>query len=196
VVYIVVPPVPGTYIYSITNLTDALTNAASSNLTGSVTITVSAAPTNSPASLGSQTNCAGTVNPPLAVLDTNAVVWYDTNGNVVASGTPSFVPADVLPGTWPYFAAEISSNGCAGPAVEVDLVLVPCTNPPVILLNGTNGAIQWFGNLTLQSTTNLAPPVVWQDVSINGVVGTNTWHWTNGVPPWTNPYNFFRLFTN
>jgi hypothetical protein len=196
VVYIVVPPAAGTYVYTITNLSDALTNAASSNLTGSVTITVYAVPTNSPVSLGSQTNCLGTANPPLVVIDTNSVVWYDTNGVIVASNTTSFIPIDVLPGTWPYFAAEVSSNGCAGPAIEVDLVLVPCTNPPAIMLNGTNGLIQWFGNLTLQSTTNLAPPVVWQDVFTNGIYGTNTWYWTNGVPPWTNSYYFFRLFTN
>jgi hypothetical protein len=71
-----------------------------------------------------------------------------------------------------------------------------CTNAPVISLSGTNGTIQWFGDLTLQSTPNLLPPVVWTDVYTNGVMGTNTWLWTNGVPPWTNPYYFFRLFTN
>jgi hypothetical protein len=50
--------------------------------------------------------------------------------------------------------------------------------------------------LTLQSTPNLLPPVVWKDVYTNGVMSTNVWYWTNGVPPWTNPYYFFRLFTN
>ena len=188
----------GATIYTITNLTDAVATAVASNLTGSVTITVYAVPTNLPVSFGGQTNCAGVANPPLVVADTNSVVWYDTNGIIVASDTNSFTPTDSAPGTWSYFAAEINTNGCAGPAVQVDLVLLACTNPPVIKWGGTNGVgtIEWFGNLTLQSATNLLPPVTWTPVVTNAPVGTNIWNWTNGVPPWTNPYNFFRLNTN
>jgi hypothetical protein len=115
---------------------------------------------------------------------------------LVASGTTSFTPPDTDPGVYTYYAAEVNSSGCVGPKVPVSLVVKACTNAPVISLSGTNGTIQWFGDLTLQSTPNLLPPVVWTDVYTNGVMGTNTWLWTNGVPPWTNPYYFFRLFTN
>lgn len=61
-------------------------------------------------------------------------------------------------------------------------------NPPAISFNGTNGTVQWFGDLTLLSTTNLLPPVIWTPLT-NGSMGTNTWYWTNTVPP----IQFFKL---
>ncbi len=186
--YFVNPSAPGSYSYSITNLTDAVTNAYATNLTGVVLVTVYEVPTNAPVSSGNQTNCVGVANPALVIPGTNSIIWYDSNTNVVALNTNSFVPGDTAPGNWLYYAAEINSNGCVGPFTAVNLVLLACTNPPAIQWNGTNGTVAWFGNLTLLSSTNLSPPVTWTVLS-NGVMQTNIWNWTNTTPP----IQFFRL---
>jgi hypothetical protein len=159
-----------------------------------------------PTSNGGQTNCAGVANPPLSVTvftnfdnPTNLTAnWYTHVGTLVATHSLTFVPTDTAPGTHTYWveAQDFASGLVSTNRTQVNLILQSCANPPAISFDGANGAVQWFGNLKLQSTTNLVPPVVWQDVFTNGTMGTNIWYWTNGVPPWTNQYYFFRLFTN
>ncbi|HEV2453792.1 MAG TPA: hypothetical protein VGY98_06000, partial [Verrucomicrobiae bacterium] len=52
------------------------------------------------------------------------------------------------------------------------------------------GTIQWPGNLTLLSTTNLTPPVIWTSVSTGSMfLAPNTFTFTNTNPP----AEFFRL---
>ena len=193
----VTPDATGWFHYTITNLVDG-TNGVSTNITGGIAVYVNPIPLGVPVSNGDQTNCAGNINPPLTVTDGNLVSWYDANYNLVASGTNSFIPSATDPGVYTYYAAETNSFGCAGTNVQVNLVILACTNPPVITFSGTNGVgiIQWFGNLTLESATNLVPPVTWKPVFTNPIVSIYDWYWTNGVPPWTNPYYFFRLNTN
>ncbi len=194
----ITPTNMGWFYYSITNFSDA--NGSSTNISGGVAVYVNALPDGVPISNGDQTNCAGVVNPALSVTDTNigiTINWHDSFGGLVASVTNlpgtnvyTYIPDDTDPGAWTYYAAEVNVSGCEGPAVPVTLWLLDCSSPPSIQFNGTNGSVQWFGNLTLQSTTNLAP-AVWVNVT-NGGLGTNTWIWTNGV----SPQNFFRLDTN
>ena len=193
----VTPKTTGWFNYTITNLVDG-TNGVSTNITGGVAVYVNPIPLGVPTSNGNQTNCAGNANPPLTVTDGALVSWYDADYNLVASGTNSFTPSATDPGVYTYYAAETNSFGCTGTNVQVNLVILACTNPPAITYSGANGvgSVQWFGNLTLQSTTNLLPTVIWNDVFTNGIIGTNILYWTNGVPPWTNPYYFFRLNTN
>ena len=183
--------------YTITNIVDG-TNGVSTFITGAVAVYVNPIPLGVPSSNGNQTNCAGNANPPLTVTDGALVSWYDANYNLVACGTNSFTPSATDPGVYTYYAAETNSFGCAGTNVQVNLVILSCANPPAITYAGTNGvgSIQWFGNWSLESTTNLLPPVIWTSVITNPTVSTYNWYWTNGVPPWTNPYYFFRLNTN
>lgn len=193
---IVVPGSTGWYTNTITNLVDG-TGVASTNITGNAAVYVNPLAAGIPVGQN-QTNCAGVLpNPTLSVTVApgDTADWYDSQTNLVASGTTNYVPDDVTAGTKQYFVTEVNGSGCGGNQTEVDLVLMPCTNPPAIYLSGTNGTITWFGDLTLQGTTNLVPPTVWQDLS-NGVFGTNVLSFTNGVPPWTNQYYFFRLNTN
>ena len=195
---VVIPTNTGWFNYTITNIVDGA-GGVSTNVTGGIAVYVNPLPTGvPPVSNGDQTNCAGLPNAPLTVNYEGAGVvnWYDANTNQVASGTNSFTPPDSDPGVYTYYAAEANSSGCHGTLVAVHLVLLDCSNPPIITWGGTNGVgtVQWIGNLTLQSTTNLLPPN-WIDV-VTGSGVTNIWSWTNGVPPWTNPYYFFRLNTN
>jgi hypothetical protein len=128
--------------------------------------------------------------------------WAGGGGAVlVATNTLIYHPTNRVCGAYTYYVrARVinpSFTNCicqSSNLVPVMFVIVP--QPLAIQLNGTNGVgmIQWFGNLTLQSTTNLAP-AVWEDV-LTGQLMTNTFTWTNHVPPWTNSYYFFRLNTN
>jgi hypothetical protein len=156
-----------------------------------------------PSNDGDQINCAGVANPPLSVTvftnfdnPTNLTAnWYTDGGTLVTNHSLTYLPTDTAPGTNTYWveAQDFASGLVSTNRTQVNLILQACTNPPVISFNGTNGTIQWFGNLTLQSTTNLNPPVMWIDLTNPGpFVGTNIWSWTNGVPP----INFFRLNTN
>ena len=179
---------PGVYLYYAqeVNAGDCGTNQIA------VYLMLNAVPTNAPANPVSRTNCAGVLpNPALSVTvgGGNTANWYDyTRTNSLTNGTTIYVPTNNTAGVYPFFVTEVNASGCESTnQIEVDLVLLACTNPPAITLSGTNGTIQWFGNLTLQSTTNLAPPA-WQSIT-NGSMGTNVWNWTNGVPP----INFFRL---
>jgi tetrahydromethanopterin S-methyltransferase subunit B len=152
-----------------------------------------------------QTNCAGVINSPLVVTSSvpGAVFnWYaDATGTnlLAAAANPFLPPTATVAGTYYYYVQTQDTNYLVSSNLtQFTLLVEACTNPPAITYAGTNGvgAIQWYGDLTLQSTPNLLPPVVWKDVYTNGVMSTNVWYWTNGVPPWTNPYYFFRLFTN
>ena len=192
------PNTPTNYSYWVTNLYDAYTNTAdygidpTNALFGVATVTVYPIPAVAPTSPVSKTNCVGLPNPPLfvTVLTNDTADWYDASTNLVASGTTNYSPANNTPGTWQYFATEVNASGCESTnQIEVDLLLLACTNPPAISFNGTNGTVQWFGDLTLLSTTNLLPPVTWTPVVTNASMGTNTWYWTNTVPP----IQFFKL---
>jgi hypothetical protein len=83
----------------------------------------------------------------------------------------------------------LSSTG----AVQTTLSLYDCTNSPTINLDAANGTgtIQWPGNLTLLSTTNLTPPITWSTVATGTVFSAsgNSLTFTNTNPP----VQFFRL---
>jgi hypothetical protein len=118
-----------------------------------------------------------------------------------ATNTLTFIPTNRIAGIYTNWvrARVINTNFtyCICQSTNLTPVTFVIVPPPLsIQLNGTNGVgmIQWFGNLTLQSTTNLAP-AVWEDV-LTGQLMINTFTWTNHVPPWTNSYYFFRLNTN
>ena len=196
------------YSYSVTNLSDAFTNTSDTvnDLTGVATVTVDPPPAGPPTSLGDVSSCYGVSVPLLvSVPDGFTADWYGdpTLTNLLASGQTNYTPAIVnanMATTNVYWVVErfndpnLLADDCISASNTVSLVLLNCTNPPAISLVGTNGTIQWFGDLTLQSTTNLLP-ANWVDVT-NGGMGTNSWYWTNGLPPWTNSYYFFRLYTN
>ena len=183
---------PSNNVYYITSVQD--TNMCEpGDILGTNTIVVNPLPSGVPVSNGNKTNCVGVANPPLTVTDTNSVIWYDTHGDVMASYTNSFTPTNSTTGVWTYYAAEVSASGCTnGNVIQVNLVLVPCTNLITsITLSGTNVLISWSGDYVLQSATNLTPPVMWTPVFTQAVVAPYTW--TNStVPPPTN--NFFRLY--
>jgi len=187
--YIPTDTTPGVHRYFVTevNAGDCGTNQTE------VDLVLNAIPTNPPTKPVNQTNCTGVLpNPPLSVTVSagNVANWYDANTNLVASGTTNYSPTNNTPGTWQYFVTEVNASGCESTnQIEVDLLLLACTNPPAISFNGTNGTVQWFGDLTLLSTTNLLPPVTWTPVVTNAFMGTNTWYWTNTVPP----IQFFKL---
>lgn len=142
------------------------------------------------------TNCIEIPAPTFTVTVTNGQTanWYDSSGTPVASGM-SFTPTNSLAGTWTY-AAEATdplSGLVSTGSVLATLSLYDCTNPLAISLNPANGTgtIQWPGNLTLLSTTNLTPPIVWSSVATGSVfsAGGNTLTFTNTNPP----VEFFRL---
>jgi hypothetical protein len=144
------------------------------------------------------TNCVEIPDPAFTVVVTNGQTadWYAVpSGGTPAATTLSFTPTNSSAGTWQYSAQAVdpmsglSSTG----AVLATLSLYDCTNSPAINLNSANGTgtIQWPGNLTLLSTTNLTPPVVWTSVSTGSVFSAqgNTLTFTNANPP----VEFFRL---
>ena len=185
----VTPTAAGLFTYTITNIMDG-TRGVSTNITGGIAITVNALPTDVPVSSGDKTNCAGVANPPLTVTTGGALVnWYNVNYNLVAFSTNSFTPSDTEPGVYIYYAAETNSFGCTGTNVAVNLVLLDClTNQPVISVAGTNVSVSWFGNVKLQSTTNLLTP--WLDELTNPFVAQTNLLFPKFGPP---PEKFFRL---
>jgi hypothetical protein len=153
-----------------------------------------------PAAVGTfdESNCVEVPNPTFTVAVTNGQTadWYavPSSGTPVATGTLSYAPTNSSAGTWQYAAqavdpvSQLASTG----AVQVTLTLFNCTNPLTINLNGASGTgtIQWPGNLTLLSTTNLTPPVVWTSQATGSVFSTvNTLTFTNT----STPLQFFRL---
>jgi hypothetical protein len=145
------------------------------------------------------TNCIEIPNPTFTVVVTNGQTanWYavPSGGTPAAAGTLTFTPTNSSAGIWQYLVqavdpiTELSSTG----AVLATLSLYDCTNSLAISLNSASGTgtIQWPGNLTLLSTTNLTPPVVWTSISTGSVFSAqgNTLTFTNANPP----VEFFRL---
>ncbi len=172
--------------------------AVSTNRTPVVFAIIPAVPTLVAPSV--QTNCAGTLNPQFSVIVTNgqSAYWYATNSSVrLANNTLFNPPPNATPGVWMFSAQAVDpvSGLTSTNTATVTLILEACDNPPTISMNPTNGIgqIQWEGDLTLLSTTNLAPPVMWTSVSTGSMsVPTNTFTWTNTSPP----MQFFRLTTN
>ena len=103
--------------------------------------------------------------------------WYDGAATKVAAGTTAFAPTNTLAASYAYSAVarDVSSGLMSTNQVSATLVLK--TYVPIITLSAGSGDIKWVGGYTLQSTTNLTPPVVWVDVT-NGVAGTNDWSYT------------------
>jgi hypothetical protein len=146
------------------------------------------------------TNCIQIPTPTFSVIVTNGqtadwYMWSGTSivGSPVAVGT-SFTPTNSSAGTFEFAAEAVdpSSGLSSTGAVLATLSLYDCSQPLAISLNSTNGTgtIQWPGNLTLLSTTNLTPPVVWTSVSTGSVFSTlNTLTFINTNPP----VQFFRL---
>ncbi|HTV42662.1 MAG TPA: hypothetical protein VMF08_19010 [Candidatus Sulfotelmatobacter sp.] len=142
------------------------------------------------------TNCIEVPNPTftVAVASGQTASWYA----VPSTGTPltnalSFTPTNSSPGAWEFSAWAVDSgSGLASTgSVLATLSLSNCSSPPVLSFNpaaGT-GTIQWQGNLTLLSTTNLAPPVVWTNIATGSNFATpNTFTFTTNAP-----VQFFRL---
>ena len=108
--------------------------------------------------------------------------WYDSSATKVATGTTAFAPTNTLAGAYNYWAvardvnSQLISTNSVGTVTPGSVVatLVLQTYVPKITLSAQSGTIQWVGGYTLQSATNLVPPVVWVDVT-NGVAGTNEW---------------------
>lgn len=143
-----------------------------------------------------QTNCVEIPNPTFTVAVTNGQIadWYAVPPGAMplASGT-SYTPTNTAVGQWDFSAVAIdpgtglSSTG----AVDATLTLYDCSSPPTLTVNpnGT-GTVQWLGNLTLLSATNLTPPVAWKSVATGSMfLAPNTLTWTNSNPP----VQFFRL---
>ena len=143
------------------------------------------------------TNCVEVPNPTFTVAVTNGQIadWY----SVPSTGTPltnalSYTPTNSSVGGWTFSVVAVDTNSelSSTGAVLVTLSLSNCSSPPVISINPANntGTIQWPGNLTLLSTTNLTPPVVWTNVATGSNFSTpNTFTFTNTNPP----EQFFRL---
>jgi hypothetical protein len=131
----------------------------------------------------------------VSVTDPSETVnWYDSTGtNLLARNvaTNAFIPTNSTPGNYPYYAQAVATNNYVSPLMEVPFVVLDClsTNASISVVGGTNISVSWFGNLELQGTTNLAPPVNWVDIFTNPVVG-----WTNIIQTNGNPPNeFFRV---
>ncbi|MDR3457078.1 MAG: hypothetical protein P4N60_06500 [Verrucomicrobiae bacterium] len=145
----------------------------------------------------SQTNCAGVMNDQsqlaVTVSGGQTVNWYDASTNLLARGVNPFTPTNTAPGVYTEYAQAVDTGTyyVSPNFTPVTLTLLDClTNPPVIsLVGGSNINVSWFGDLKLQSTTNLAPPVIWVDVFTNPVVGPTNLSWPGGTPP----VEFFRL---
>lgn len=170
--------------------------AVSTNRTPVVFVIIPANPT----AIGAVdvTNCIEVPSPTFTVVVTNGQTanWYA----VPSSGTPvtntlSFTPTNTSVGTWEFSAIAVDpvSGLVSTGSVSATLSLYDCSNPLSISLNSTNGTgtIQWPGNLTLLSTTNLTPPIVWTTVTTGSVFSSsgNTLTFTNTNPP----VEFFRL---
>ena len=145
------------------------------------------------------TNCVEIPAPTFTVIVTNGqnANWYTvpSGGSPVAANTTSFTPTNTSAGTWTFSAVAVDPpSGLASTgAIQTTLSLYDCTNSPTINLNPANGTgtIQWPGNLTLLSTTNLTPPIVWSTVATGTVFSAsgNSLTFTNTNPP----IQFFRL---
>jgi uncharacterized repeat protein (TIGR03803 family) len=81
----------------------------------------------------------------------------------------------ILSGNTLYGTAENGGTNSSGMVFSLSLPTPPLT----IIRSGTNAIVTWPTNafeFTLQSTTNLVPPVVWTTVSLPpyAVIYTNT----------------------
>ncbi|MGH7940355.1 MAG: hypothetical protein ACREFR_04720, partial [Limisphaerales bacterium] len=153
-----------------------------------------------PAAIGpfTQTNCIQVADPTFTVAVTHGQTanWYPvpSRGTPVAVNALTFTPSNLLSGTWEFAAQALDPNtGLSSTGVvTATLTLFDCTNSLDISLNPRTGAgtIQWPGNLTLLSTTNLTPPVVWTSAATGSIfLAPNTLTWTKTNPP----VEFFRL---
>jgi hypothetical protein len=189
--------------FSIISLTDTYgaKTTSSNDLTGSALVIVdpfvASAPTvpvpvtyncpNEPAVLS-------VVVPPNFTAD-----WFADAGltTSLATGTTNFTAIITnAPGTNVYYVTmryndTFSLSNCSPDvAANVDLISTPCLTS--ITVSGTNAILSWTWNGTniLQSTTNLLPPVIWQNV-YTGALGPN--FLTNDTTQ--VPIDFFRLYT-
>ncbi len=143
------------------------------------------------------TNCAATANPGLSVLVSSgqSANWYaDSPGaNLVGRAVNPFVPTNAIPGTYNFYAQTVDTNTFFVSAylTQVQLTLLDCLGtPPKVSLVGTNIVVSYFGNVRLQSATNLVPPISWVDALVNPYVNFTNLTWPNDG---TIPIRFFRL---
>ncbi|MBE0640844.1 MAG: hypothetical protein IH599_02330, partial [Bacteroidales bacterium] len=141
----------------IVTLTD--TNGCSS--TRDVEVTVYPLPP-SPVSNGDKEVCFGYPNPVLEVSGNN-VIWYsDPAGTQQVAVGNAYLPLQLLPGTYPYWASSTSPQGCEGPLTQVTLIIHALPAPPIggpdrgvclglqnPLLSATGNAIRWYADPVL-----------------------------------------------
>jgi hypothetical protein len=143
------------------------------------------------------TNCAATANPGLSALVSSgeSVNWYaDSAGtNLLARAVNPFVPTNAIPGNYSFYAQTVNTNTffVSTNLTPVQFVLLDCLGtPPTVSFVGTNIVVSYFGNVRLQSATNLVPPISWVDALVNPYVNFTNLTWPNDG---TIPIRFFRL---
>jgi len=182
-----------------TNTSPAGVNVASTNLTPVVFVLIPPAPTNSG---GDQVNCAGVANPALVAtlpfaIPGAVINWYsDVAGTQLlpnGAATDSFTPTNTVAGEYTFYAQTMVNNYASTNLTPVTLVLESCTNPPEAMVFGqpATNVITWYGNLLLESTTNLATSPIYWITNSTGLPG-QTNYWTNSTV--AVPMQFFRLY--
>lgn len=186
--------------YSVRALQDANCAALPEDIAGNnVLVRVNPAPA-VPISLGDVTNTLeGTLSQPLAVQAPtgNVVVdWFSsaTGGVVLATGTNSFQPTNLVAGAYLYYAeARNAQSGCLSTnRTPVSLTIVPRLVLQLQPIEGSAQLLSWFGAYGLQTTTNLFGPAEapnWVNI-VTGQVSTLNFH-TNTS---SERERYFRLF--
>jgi hypothetical protein len=127
----------------------------------------------------------------------------DTNGSQSLSGTSSNAPYSLTwtnpaLGTYTVYAIAYDTTGLSATSPPVSLsISVPLVpQPQLFIAPATNNlAVGWSTSLSsniLQSTTNLAPPVIWTPVTVAPLEDDSDSTWVYFFSP-TEPRRFFRL---
>jgi photosystem II stability/assembly factor-like uncharacterized protein len=183
---------------------DTNTYYVSSNLTA-VTLTVDPVPSGPPVIIGSSliTNCyfsalsLAVSNPAGFTTD-----WYDAQGNLLKFGANTYaLPVPVFLGTsitatsnylaFARYNDPNLTNGCLSDIAATNIVVWNvCENLNIAGISSNSIILQWNGTNILESTTNLAPPILWMtNKSDSSSSKVNTF--TNSIQ--TNAMQFFRI---
>ncbi|OFX89357.1 MAG: hypothetical protein A2W99_13755 [Bacteroidetes bacterium GWF2_33_16] len=111
------------------------------------------------------------------------IKWYD-NTNVFLVGGSTYIPTDVLAGTYTYYATQTDANGCESPTAPTQYIIYSVPAPPVFI----DPTIEVCQTLTNPTFTVVGSNINWYKTLGGSAIASGNTHQPNELLPGTYSY--------